>query len=51
MQLYFIRHAQSENNAHFGDDNYQESHDPLLTKLAYYDRITDIFAKKSILRN
>jgi 2,3-bisphosphoglycerate-dependent phosphoglycerate mutase len=35
MQLYFIRHAQSENNAHIEDENYQESHDPLLTKLAY----------------
>ena len=35
MQLYFIRHAQSENNAHYGDENYLESHDPLLTTLAY----------------
>jgi 2,3-bisphosphoglycerate-dependent phosphoglycerate mutase len=34
MQLYFIRHAQSENNAHWGDENYQESHDPELTQLA-----------------
>ena len=35
MQLYFIRHAQSENNAHWGDDNYQESTDPELTKIAH----------------
>ena len=35
MQLYFIRHAQSENNAHWGDDNYQESHDPELTQIAH----------------
>lgn len=34
MQLYFIRHAQSENNAHWGDDAYQESADPELTKIA-----------------
>jgi 2,3-bisphosphoglycerate-dependent phosphoglycerate mutase len=34
MQLYFIRHAQSENNAHWGDDTYQESEDPELTQLA-----------------
>jgi 2,3-bisphosphoglycerate-dependent phosphoglycerate mutase len=34
MQLYFIRHAQSENNAHWGDDTYQESDDPELTELA-----------------
>ena len=34
MQLYFIRHAQSENNAHWGEDAYQESHDPELTKVA-----------------
>jgi 2,3-bisphosphoglycerate-dependent phosphoglycerate mutase len=34
MQLYFIRHAQSVNNAHWGDEGYQESHDPELTKIA-----------------
>lgn len=34
MQLYFIRHAQSENNAHWGDDSYQEKHDPGLTQIA-----------------
>ncbi len=35
MQLYFIRHAQSENNAHWGDDSYPESPDPELTKIAH----------------
>lgn len=35
MQLYFIRHAQSENNAHWGDEAYQESDDPELTDLAH----------------
>jgi 2,3-bisphosphoglycerate-dependent phosphoglycerate mutase len=34
MQLYFIRHAQSENNAHWRDGTYQESSDPELTKIA-----------------
>jgi 2,3-bisphosphoglycerate-dependent phosphoglycerate mutase len=33
MQLYFIRHGQSVNNAGWGDANYQESPDPKLTKL------------------
>ena len=35
MQLYFIRHAQSENNAHWGDDSYQESDVPELTRIAH----------------
>jgi 2,3-bisphosphoglycerate-dependent phosphoglycerate mutase len=35
MQLYFIRHAQSENNANWGNDDYQESHDPELTDIAH----------------
>ncbi len=34
MQLYFIRHAQSKNNAHWGEVGYQESTDPDLTKIA-----------------
>ncbi len=34
MQLYFIRHAQSENNAHWGEESYLESNDPELTQLA-----------------
>lgn len=31
MQLYFIRHGQSINNANWEDPNYQESPDPILT--------------------
>jgi len=31
MQLYFIRHGQSANNAGWGNPNYKESPDPLLT--------------------
>ena len=31
MQLYFIRHGQSVNNAGWGDPNYKESPDPILT--------------------
>jgi len=33
MQLYFIRHGQSVNNAGWGDPNYKESPDPILTKI------------------
>jgi len=32
MQLYFIRHGQSANNAGWGDPNYVESPDPVLTE-------------------
>ena len=31
MQLYFIRHGQSENNAHWGQSDFQDHHDPELT--------------------
>ena len=33
MQLYFIRHGQSVNNAGWGDPNYKESPDPRLTEI------------------
>ena len=33
MELYFIRHGQSQNNAHWNDTNYIESPDPELTKI------------------
>jgi 2,3-bisphosphoglycerate-dependent phosphoglycerate mutase len=32
MQLYFIRHGQSINNAHWSEPDYIESPDPVLTK-------------------
>jgi len=33
MELYFIRHGQSENNANWGRDDYLESSDPELTEI------------------
>ncbi|MFZ5821741.1 MAG: histidine phosphatase family protein [Chloroflexota bacterium] len=33
MELYFIRHGQSVNNAGWGDPNYQENPDPPLTDI------------------
>lgn len=33
MQLYYIRHGQSQNNANWGDDSYQQSSDPVLTEI------------------
>jgi len=33
MELYFIRHGQSQNNAYWNDPNYKESPDPTLTEI------------------
>ena len=33
MELYFIRHGQSENNAYWNDPKYTESPDPVLTDI------------------
>jgi 2,3-bisphosphoglycerate-dependent phosphoglycerate mutase len=33
VQLYYIRHGQSQNNANWGDDSYQQSSDPRLTDI------------------
>lgn len=33
MQLYFIRHGQSINNAHWNEPDYTESPDPVLTEI------------------
>lgn len=33
MELYFIRHGQSQNNANWGNPDYKESPDPALTEL------------------
>ena len=33
MELYFIRHGQSQNNANWGNPEYKESPDPALTEL------------------
>jgi 2,3-bisphosphoglycerate-dependent phosphoglycerate mutase len=35
MELYFIRHGQSQNNANWNNPNYQESPDPGLTDLGH----------------
>lgn len=33
MELYFIRHGQSQNNAHWSNPEYKESPDPALTEI------------------
>lgn len=33
MELYFIRHGQSQNNAHWNEPDYKESPDPVLTEI------------------
>jgi len=33
MELYFIRHGQSQNNAHWNDSSYKEGPDPTLTEI------------------
>lgn len=33
MQLYFIRHGQSVNNAGWGDPSFKDNHDPALTNI------------------
>ncbi len=35
MELYFIRHGQSENNANWGRDDFQDVPDPELTETGY----------------
>lgn len=35
MELYFIRHGQSQNNANWGNPDYKENPDPALTDLGY----------------
>jgi 2,3-bisphosphoglycerate-dependent phosphoglycerate mutase len=35
MELYFIRHGQSQNNANWDKSDYQESPDPALTELGH----------------
>jgi 2,3-bisphosphoglycerate-dependent phosphoglycerate mutase len=47
MELYFIRHGQSQNNAGWKDPAYQESPDPLLTDIGYEQirHLADFFGK------
>lgn len=35
MELYFIRHGQSQNNARWDNPNYEESPDPALTEIGH----------------
>jgi len=47
MQLYFIRHGQSANNAGWGDPDYRESPDPELTEIGVQQAkiVADFFEK------
>ncbi len=48
MELYFIRHGQSENNANWNKPDYQESPDPTLTELGHEQaRVLAEFLKKN----
>src|SRR5512145_1450350 len=48
MELYFIRHGQSQNNASWDDPKYQESPDPALTEIGHEQaRILAEFLKKN----
>lgn len=47
MELYFIRHGQSVNNANWDNPKYQESPDPALTEIGYEQaRLLAEFLKK-----
>jgi 2,3-bisphosphoglycerate-dependent phosphoglycerate mutase len=47
MELYFIRHGQSKNNANWNHPGYQESPDPTLTELGHEQaRLLAEFLKK-----
>lgn len=48
MELYFIRHGQSQNNANWDDPKYKESPDPALTAIGHEQaRILAEFLKKN----
>lgn len=51
MQLYFIRHGQSQNNAHWQEPDYQESPDPELTPIGQEQtrRLADFLARNQAL--
>lgn len=47
MELYFIRHGQSQNNANWSNHGYQESPDPALTEIGHEQaRLLAEFLKK-----
>jgi 2,3-bisphosphoglycerate-dependent phosphoglycerate mutase len=48
MELYFIRHGQSQNNANWDNKDYQESPDPALTEIGHEQaRLLAEFLKKN----
>jgi len=48
MELYFIRHGQSRNNANWNNKDYQESPDPVLTEIGHEQaRLLAEFLKKN----
>jgi 2,3-bisphosphoglycerate-dependent phosphoglycerate mutase len=48
MELYFIRHGQSQNNANWSNHGYQESPDPALTEIGHEQaRLLAEFLKKN----
>ena len=51
MQLYFIRHGQSMNNAHWQDPTYKESPDPALTEagLEQAQLLSDFLARSQFI--
>jgi len=53
MQLYFIRHGQSTNNAGWGDPNYIESSDPKLTENGkeQINLLADFLNKNQVIKN
>ena len=53
MELYFIRHGQSQNNAHWQDTGYVESPDPELTELGVKQALylAEYFAKNQEIVN
>jgi broad specificity phosphatase PhoE len=48
MELYFIRHGQSQNNANWDNPDYQENPDPALTEIGHEQaRLLAEFLKKN----
>lgn len=52
MELYFIRHGQSVNNAHWNDPGFTESPDPALTNIGVEQagRLADFLAEKQLVQ-
>jgi 2,3-bisphosphoglycerate-dependent phosphoglycerate mutase len=53
MELYFIRHGQSVNNANWSNTGYQESPDPTLTELGHQQAqiLADFLKKNQTITN